>query len=77
MIDKNFLEKMSNLLIGVRIMRTAVNLSMVHTYFEAGRMIVEKKQNKNKNTSKFKKICEYLSIHKMPEMPEKAGYTGI
>jgi len=31
----------------------------------------------SKNTSGFKKICEYLPINKMPEMPVKTGYTGI
>ena len=31
----------------------------------------------SENPNRFKKICEYLPIHKMPEMPEKAGYTGI
>ena len=31
----------------------------------------------SKNISRFKKICEYLPIHKMPEMPETTGYTGI
>ena len=31
----------------------------------------------SKNTSRFKKICEYLPIHKMPETPVNTGYTGI
>ena len=28
-------------------------------------------------TSEFKKICEYLPIHKMSETPVNTGYTGI
>ena len=31
----------------------------------------------SENTNRFKKICEYLPIHKIPEMPETTGYTGI
>ena len=31
----------------------------------------------SKNTSRFKKLCEYLPIHKMLKIPAKAGYTGI
>ena len=31
----------------------------------------------SQNTSRFKKMCEYLPIHKMPKMPETTGYTGI
>ena len=41
-MDNNFVEKVGNLLEQAhKSVRTAVNLSMVYTYYEIGKMIVE------------------------------------
>ena len=41
-MDNNFLEKVGNILAQAKHnIKTAVNLSMVYTYYEIGRMIVE------------------------------------
>lgn len=78
MIDKNFLEKVSNLLIEARnSTRTAINLSMVYTYFEVGRMIVEEEQNGQDRAEYGKYILEELSSHLQGEFGKGFSVTNL
>ncbi len=63
-IDNNFLNTVSNLLIESRKrVKTAVNLSMVYTYFEIGKMIVEEEQKGNDRAEYGKYLIAELSKH--------------
>lgn len=78
MIDKNFLEKVSNLLLEARNnTRTAINLSMVYTYFEIGRMIVEEEQNGQDRAEYGKYILEELSSHLLGEFGKGFSVTNL
>lgn len=78
MIDKNFLEKVSNLLLEARNnTRTAINLSMVYTYFEIGRMIVEEEQNGQDRAEYGKYILEELSSHLLGEFGKGFSLTNL
>lgn len=78
MIDKNFLEKVYNLLLEARNnARTAINLSMVYTYFEIGKMIVEEEQNGQDRAEYGKYILEQLSSHLRGEFGKGFSVTNL
>ena len=61
-IDVTFLQKVSDVLEKARKnVKTAVNLSMVYSYFEIGRMIVEEEQNGKEKADYGKYIIKELS----------------
>lgn len=65
-----FYEKVSDLLEQARKnVKTAVNLSMVYTYYEIGKMIIEEEQNGNNRAEYGKYILKELSNH----LTEKFG----
>lgn len=65
-MDNNFLEKVGNILSQAKHnIKTAVNLSMVYTYYEIGKIIVEEEQN-GKHRAEYgqyilKNLSEYLT----------------
>ena len=63
-MDNNFLEKVGNLLTKAKHnIKTAVNISMVYTYYEIGKMIVEEEQNGNQRAEYGQYILKnYLRI---------------
>lgn len=61
-IDIRFLQKVSNILEAARkSVKTAVNLSMVYSYYEVGRIIVEEEQNGQEKADYGKYILKELS----------------
>lgn len=61
-IDVTFLQKVSDVLEKARKnVKTAVNLSMVYSYYEIGRMIVEEEQNGKEKAGYGKYIIKELS----------------
>lgn len=69
-INVQFYERVGSLLEEARkTVKTAVNLSMVYTYFEIGKMIVEEEQN-GKNRAEYGK---YLLIELSHYLTEKFG----
>jgi hypothetical protein len=55
-------EKIAGLFLSVRQkVATTINLTMVHTYFEVGRMIVENEQQGNKKAEYGKQVLKKLS----------------
>lgn len=63
-MDNNFLEKVGNILTRAKHnIKTAVNLSMVYTYYEIGRMIVEEEQNGEQRAEYGQYILKNLSAY--------------
>ncbi|MBQ7572756.1 MAG: DUF1016 family protein [Clostridia bacterium] len=63
-MDNNFLEKVGNLLTKAKHnIKTAVNISMVYTYYEIGKMIVEEEQNGNQRAEYGQYILKNLSAY--------------
>lgn len=63
-MDNNFLEKVGNILAQAKHnIKTAVNLSMVYTYYEIGRMIVEEEQNGEQRAEYGQYILKNLSAY--------------
>ncbi len=61
-MDNNFLEKVGNILAQAKHnVKTAVNLSMVYTYYEIGKMIVQEEQNGEQRAEYGKYILKDLS----------------
>lgn len=61
-MDNNFLEKVGNVLAQAKQnIKTAVNLSMVYTYYEIGRIIVEEEQNGEQRAEYGQYILKNLS----------------
>lgn len=59
-----FLHRVCNLLENARKnVKTAVNLSMVYTYYDIGRMIIEEEQKGNNRADYGKYILKELSLH--------------
>lgn len=62
-LNTHFFEKVCELLEHARKnVKTAVNISMVYTYFEIGRMILEEEQNGKNRAEYGKYILKELSI---------------
>lgn len=63
-LSANFLHQVCNLLENARKnVKTAVNLSMVYTYYDIGRMIIEEEQKGNNRADYGKYILKELSLH--------------
>lgn len=63
-LSTNFLHRVCNLLENARKnVKTAVNLSMVYTYYDIGRMIIEEEQKGNNRADYGKYILKELSLH--------------
>ena len=63
-MDNKFLEKVGNILSQAKHnIKTAVNLSMVYTYYEIGRMIVEEEQNGEHRAEYGQYILKNLSAY--------------
>lgn len=63
-MDDKFLEKVGNILVRAKHnIKTAVNLSMVYTYYEIGKMIVEEEQNGTQRAGYGKYILKNLSVY--------------
>jgi len=63
-MDNNFLEKVGNILTQAKHnIKTDVNLSMVYTYYEIGRMIVEEEQNGEQRAEYGQYILKNLSAY--------------
>mgnify|MGYP004511307633 FL=1 len=63
-MNNNFFEKVGNILIQAKHnIKTAVNLSMVYTYYEIGRMIVEEEQNGEQRAEYGQYILKNLSAY--------------
>lgn len=63
-LSVNFLHQVSELLENARKnVKTAVNLSMVYTYYDIGRMIVEEEQRGNNRADYGKYVLKELSFH--------------
>ena len=63
-MNDNFLEKVGNILMQAKHnIKTAVNLSMVYTYYEIGRMIVEEEQNGEQRAEYGQHILKNLSSY--------------
>ncbi len=63
-LDNHFLESVSALLAESRKkIKTAVNLSMVYTYFEIGKMIVEEEQKGSDRAKYGNYVIDKLSNH--------------
>lgn len=61
-MDNNFLEKVGNILTQAKHnVKTAVNLSMVYTYYEIGKMIVQEEQSGEQRAEYGKYILKDLS----------------
>jgi len=63
-MDNNLLEKVGNILTQAKHnIKTDVNLSMVYTYYEIGRMIVEEEQNGEQRAEYGQYILKNLSAY--------------
>ena len=63
-MDDKFLEKVGNILVRAKHnIKTAVNLSMVYTYYEIGKMIVEEEQNGAQRAEYGQYILKNLSAY--------------
>ena len=63
-LNTSFLCKVGSLLEDARKnVKTAVNLTMVYTYYEIGRMIVEEEQNGADRAEYGKRVLEELSVY--------------
>lgn len=63
-LSTNFLHQVCNLLENARKnVKTAVNLSMVYTYYDIGRLIIEEEQKGNNRADYGKYILKELSLH--------------
>jgi len=63
-MNDNFLKKVGSILEQARKnIKTAVNLSMVYTYYEIGKMIVEEEQNGKERAEYGKNIISSLSVY--------------
>ena len=63
-MDNNFLEKVGNILTQAKHnVKTAVNLSMVYTYYEIGKMIVEEEQNGEQRAEYGQYVLKNLSAY--------------
>ena len=63
-LSTNFLQQVCNLLDDARKnVKTAVNLSMVYTYYNIGRMITEEEQKGNDRADYGKYVLKELSLH--------------
>jgi len=63
-MNDNFLEKVGSILEQARKnIKTAVNLSMVYTYYEIGKMIVEEEQNGEERAEYGKYVLDTLSAY--------------
>ncbi len=61
-VDEQFLSKVAHVLAEARNhVKTTINLSMVYTYFDIGRMIVEEEQNGEDRAEYGKYVVEELS----------------
>ncbi len=77
-LDNNFLETVRNLLAdSKKKVKTAINLSMVYTYFEIGKMIVEEEQKGNERAGYGKYIIDELSKHLTNEFGRGFSSTNI
>ncbi len=77
-LDNQFLDSVRALLVESRKkVKTAVNLSMVYTYFEIGKMIVEEEQ-KGKTKAKYGKyVIDELSRHLTKEFGKGFSTTNL
>lgn len=57
--------------------KTAVNLSMVYTYFEIGRMIFEEEQNGEQRASYGKYLMNELSKHLIAQFGKGFSVTNL
>lgn len=63
-LSTDFLHRICNILENARKnVKTAVNLSMVYTYYDIGRMIIEEEQKGNNRADYGKYILKELSLH--------------
>lgn len=63
-LSTNFLHQVCNLLENARKnVKIAVNLSMVYTYYDIGRLIIEEEQKGNNRADYGKYILKELSLH--------------
>lgn len=77
-LDNHFLESVSALLTESRKkVKTAVNLSMVYTYFEIGKMIVEEEQKGSDRAKYGKYVIDELSSHLTKEFGKGFSATNI
>ncbi|MDP8033033.1 PDDEXK nuclease domain-containing protein [Pasteurella atlantica] len=74
----NFLQSVSELLIQSRQkVTTAINISMVYTYFEIGRMIVEEEQNGKEKAGYGQNLITELSEHLTSQFGKGFSKTNI
>ncbi len=77
-LDNQFLESVSALLAeSKRKVKTAVNLSMVYTYFEVGKMIVEEEQKGSDRAEYGKYVIDELSRHLTKEFGKGFSATNL
>jgi len=63
-MNDNFLKKVGSILEQAKKnIKTAVNLSMVYTYYEIGKMIVEEEQNGKERAEYGKNVISSLSLY--------------
>lgn len=77
-IDIRFLQKVSNILEEARkSVKTAVNLSMVYSYYEVGRIIVEEEQNGQEKAGYGKYILKELSQYLTANLGKGFSVTNL
>ncbi len=77
-LDNHFLESISVLLTESRKkIKTAINLSMVYTYFEIGKMIVEEEQKGSDRAKYGKYVIDELSKHLTSEFGKGFSVSNL
>lgn len=77
-IDKNFFNKIAHLLTEARNnVKTAINLSMVYTYFDIGKMIVEEEQQGEDRAAYGKYVLKELSHYLTGEFGKGFSVTNL
>ena len=77
-LSTNFLQQVCNLLDDARKnVKTAVNLSMVYTYYNIGRMITEEEQKGNDRADYGKYVLKELSLHLVERFGKGFSVTNL
>ncbi|MCB6345670.1 PDDEXK nuclease domain-containing protein [Enterocloster lavalensis] len=77
-LSTNFLQQVCNLLDDARKnVKTAVNLSMVYTYYNIGRMITEEEQKGNDRAEYGKYVLKELSLHLVEKFGKGFSVTNL
>ena len=77
-LSTNFLQQVCNLLDDARKnVKTAVNLSMVYTYYNIGRMITEEEQKGNDRADYGKYVLKELSLHLVERFGKGFSFTNL